>query len=72
MADFIKVIGYVLLVAGALFVPAGYIGIVMTEGFGKLQEVLSPLNIWNWVAVVTTLAPGALLVWLGDWLIARR
>jgi hypothetical protein len=44
----------------------------MKEGFAALQTMLSPFNLWNFVAVVLTLAPGFLLIRLGDWIMARR
>jgi hypothetical protein len=44
----------------------------MKEGFAALQTMLSPFNLWNFVAVVLTLAQGFLLIRLGDWIMARR
>jgi hypothetical protein len=41
-------------------------------GLAALQTMLSPFNLWNFVAVVLTLAPGFLLIRLGDWIMARR
>jgi len=72
MGKFVKVVGYALLFAGALFILAGYIGAYLKEGFAGVQDLLSPFNVWNFAAVILTLAPGAALVWLGDWLIGRR
>jgi uncharacterized BrkB/YihY/UPF0761 family membrane protein len=72
MVKFVKILGYVLLVAAALFIVTGYVLIAVNEGFGKLQEILSPFNIWTYGAVIVTLAPGIALIWLSDWLAASR
>jgi len=72
MGKFIKIAGYVFLAAGGLLILTGYVGIYMKEGFSGLQEVLSPFNVQNLIAVAITLAPGGALVWLGDYLMERR
>lgn len=72
MGKFIKIAGYVLLGVGGLMILIGYVGIYMTEGFSGLQEVLSPFNVWNLIAVAITLAPGGALLWLGNYLVERR
>lgn len=68
----IKAMGHVVLAVGLLIVFVGYAGIGMREGFWALHAYLNPLNISNLVAVGLLVAPGISLVWLGNWLIARR
>jgi hypothetical protein len=58
----IKLLGYVLLISGIGAIAIGYIGIVMKDGFGALMDILSPFNVWNYISVIVTLAPGILLL----------
>jgi len=58
-------------VAGALILLS-YASIWWFEGFGKLQEILSPFNVWNLIAVILTLAPGFVLLKLGERIRDRR
>jgi hypothetical protein len=57
--------------AGAL-VLLGYASIWWFEGFGELQEAVSPFNVWNVIAVLVTIAPGLGLLKLGEYLRDRR
>lgn len=41
-----------------LFILTGYALVWYTQGFAALQEILSPFNITNIVAVIVTLLPG--------------
>ena len=50
--------------AGAVIL-LGYASIWWSEGFGKLQEIMSPF-IWNLLAVLLVLAPGFGLLKLGE------
>lgn len=68
----IKILGYVLLAIGALFIFAGTYGVWRTEGFGGVQDLYSPFNIINWLVTVATLAPGFLLIMCGNRLSNRR
>ena len=52
--------------AAATLILLGYASIWWFEGFGKLQEVLNPFNVWNVIAVILTLAPGFGLLKLGE------
>jgi hypothetical protein len=47
--------------AGA-WIIFGYAAIFWFQGFGKLAEIMSPFNLYNWIAVLLTLAPGVLLL----------
>jgi len=72
MATTLIVLGKIWLwVAGAVIL-LGYASIWWFEGFSKLQEIVSPFNIWNVIAVILTLAPGLILLRLGERLRERR
>jgi len=60
-------IGNIWLILACLLIIIGYIAIVIIQGWSKLQDILSPFNIWNFLAVVITLAPG-----IGLKLLAKR
>jgi hypothetical protein len=68
----LRVFGYVWLVLAVLLILVGIAGVWMKEGFGGVQELLSPFNLANWFVTASTVAPGiAALVW-ADKLAARR
>lgn len=67
-----QAIGWILLIAGFLVICAGLTGIFLKEGFAGLQEVMSPFNVLQWLAVLITLAPGMFFIWLSDWLAKRK
>ena len=66
MARTLIVLGKVWLWATAVLILLGYASIWWFEGFGKLQEILNPLNVWAVIAVILTLAPGFGLLKLGE------
>jgi hypothetical protein len=72
MANLIRRTGYVLLSGGALFIVVALAGFYMQWGSSGLADVLSPFNVWNLIAVAVTLAPGALLIGIGDLLATKR
>jgi hypothetical protein len=72
MANLIRGIGYVLLIGGAVFIVAALAGFYIRWGTSGLADVLSPFNVWNLIAIALTLAPGALLIGIGDLLATRR
>ena len=49
-----------------LAIGIGYLGILVTQGFWELIEIMSPWNMWNNFAFILALAPGALLWWLSE------
>jgi hypothetical protein len=67
MKTFGKVIGAlgkVYLVLAGLFVMANLVSIFMNEGWSKVQEIMSPFNLVNFVVMIITFAPGyGLMVW---------
>lgn len=61
----LKVFGHIWLTAAALLIWAGIVGVWMKSGFSAVQELLSPFNVVNWLAMVITLAPGlGALAWV--------
>lgn len=68
----LRAIGIVLLIAAVIFILANVGLIVWYQGFGKLQEIFSPFNIWNNIMVFLTIAPGAFFMWLADKLESRK
>jgi hypothetical protein len=72
MGRFIQVVGYIFLAAGAAVVLLNQIGVYMEHGWSGLQDLLNPRNIWNFATTAVLLAPGLLLVTLGEKLIAKR
>ena len=67
----VKVLAVVWLVIAVGAIAIGYASILYFEGWTALQEIVSPFNLANDLAVVISLAPAALLLKLSDWL-ARR
>jgi hypothetical protein len=65
MGRVLIVVGKAWLYLVAATILLGYASILYFEGWGKLQDTLSPFNVWNWLAVVITLLPGIGLVELG-------
>ena len=57
-----KVAGTVWLAVAAVVIALGYGSILYFEGWTKLQETANPFNLWNDMALVATLVPGALLL----------
>lgn len=53
------------LAGGLIF--ASYVAIWYTDGFGKVQEILSPFNVINFVVTIITLSPG-----IGAYMLAER
>lgn len=65
MARIITILGYLLLVVGVGFILIGWAGVLMTDGFLALLEMLNPFNVVNFIAQILTLAPGLLLIYWG-------
>ncbi len=66
-----KILGYIFLIIGCIIIVIGYIGILLKDGFGELREVMSPFNISNFIAVILTLSPAAILYFLGEYFINK-
>ena len=67
-----KTLGYVWLFLAGAVILVGIAGVWMKEGLSAVQALLSPFNIWNWLATVITLAPGIGLLMLADKLQAKQ
>jgi hypothetical protein len=67
-----KWLGHAWIIIAVIFILLNYASIWYFEGWGVLQEIASPFNIWNYIAVVITLAPGIGLSMLADYLNRRR
>jgi len=64
LGKLLKISGVILLVIGSILIVIGYIGILLKDGFGELREVMSPFNLSNFIAVIITLSPAAILYFL--------
>ncbi len=65
-ATYCKVLGYVWLAVTGLLILVG-IGIVWTkEGFSGVQDLLSPFNAVNYIAMAIALIPGIVLLKLSE------
>ena len=72
MGKHIKTLGYITLVAGAMFILGGQIRVYWQHGVGALLQMVSPGNFAFYAAAALILGPGATLIVLGEWLDARR
>jgi hypothetical protein len=60
----IGVLGKVDVFFAGLFIAANLIIIFLNEGWSKVQEIMSPFNLINFVLIIVTLAPGfGLIMW---------
>ena len=59
-------------VLAALLIFMGTLMIWYKEGFWRVQEIFSPFNVINFIAVMITLAPGIAAWMLADRLEQRR
>jgi hypothetical protein len=60
----IGVIGKVYLFLASLFIIVNLVFIFLNEGFGKIQEIMSPFNLSNFILTMITLSPGlGLMMW---------
>ncbi len=61
-----KVLGYVWLVATGLLILVGITSVWMKEGFSGVQELLSPSNAVNYIAMAIAVIPGIVLLKLSE------
>jgi hypothetical protein len=66
----IKSIGHGLLAAGVFLIAIYFVG-VYVKGSDALRDALDPLALRNYL-VLMPLVPGAFILWLGDYIDARR
>lgn len=70
MARFIKSAGYGVLAAGVVLLGL-YFWSLHLKGSDAMRDALDPLTLRNYSALAALL-PGAVLLWLGDQIAARR
>ena len=70
MIKIIKPIGHGLLAAGVLLIVIYFTGVYL-KGPEAFREALDPLAVKTFLALLPVV-PGTLLLWLGDFLTARR
>jgi len=61
-----KVLGYVWLVATGLLILVGISNVWMKEGLSGVQELLSPSNAVNYIAMAIVVIPGIVLLKLSE------
>jgi len=71
LGKLLKILGVIFLVIGGILIIIGYIGILLKDGFGELREVMSPFNLYNFIALLITLSPGAILYFLGEYFLNK-
>jgi len=65
-AKIIHVIGVIYVWLAGLFILINMVIILVNEGWVKIQEILSPFNVGNYIVTIITLAPGLGLVMWSD------
>ncbi len=65
-ATYCKVLGYVWLAATGLLILVGIGSVWLKEGFSGVQELLSPFNAVNYIAMAIALIPGIVLLKLSE------
>jgi hypothetical protein len=70
MSKILKSIGHGLLAAGFVLI-ALYFAAAYLKGSESFHDALGPLAVRNYL-VLAPLVPGALLLWLSDYIAARR
>ena len=61
MAKALNIIGNILLGLACFIIVIAYILVAINQGMDKLFDMLSPFNIFNWIAVILALLPGIVL-----------
>ena len=65
-ATYCKVLGYVWLVVTGLLIVVGIGTVWQKKGFSGVQELLSPLNAANYIAMAIALIPGIVLLKISE------
>ncbi len=61
-AAYCKALGYIWLMVTGILILVGIGGIWMKEGFSGVQDLLSPSNVVNYIAMAIALIPGIVLL----------
>ncbi len=72
VANILRLIGYVWITLGSFLLVLILALAWYREGFGRLQTMLNPHDVWNWISVGTVLGPGLALPHLADGVRHRR
>lgn len=70
-AKLAKWLGNGWIACATILILLSYIEILYFDGWGKLQEIANPFNLWNFVAIVVALAPGLGLLKVSEYLEQR-
>ena len=71
LGKLIKVLGWVVLVAGLALILEHQVKLLREYGVGELLETMSPSNLAYYRGTAVVLAPGVALLTVGRWLAAR-
>lgn len=63
---------YVWFVLASLFIIASLIMIWRYEGSSRIQEIVNPLNIWNYVILLLALAPGLGSLFVANYIVKLK
>lgn len=58
LVTILRVFGYTWLSLGFILIVVGIAGVWMKSGFSAVQDLMSPFNVVNYLAMIVTLAPG--------------
>ena len=61
-AAYCKALGEIWLMVTGILILVGIAGVWMREGFSGVQDLLSPSNVVNYIAMVIALIPGIVLL----------
>lgn len=66
-ATICKWLGNIWLAGIVLLILLSYGMIWYSQGWGKLQEIANPFNLWNTAAIIVAVLPGIALLKLSDY-----
>ena len=72
MVKALRVVGLAWCYGVGLVILASLAIIAYRDGFGEVQEIMSPFNITNAIVTALALAPGAFCLWASDKLRDRQ
>lgn len=59
-------------VLAGIFIVGNLILVWYYEGFSRVQEIMSPFNVWNFIMMIITLSPGLGALFLADHLEKKK
>ena len=62
----VRALGLIYLSLAGLFIVLVYVFTIYHDGVSRFMEIANPLNVFNFIAIVITLAPGLFFLWLGE------